>query len=419
MENTKRRRLSLVFTLLICVCAGLGYAWSVFQNPILGMFPSWGASGVSVAFTLQVALSALAPLLFGSFYSKWKTRNIITVGGLLLSVGLICVSFMNSLFMLYLFYGIFAGLGVGMIYTTSMTYAVLLFPEKRGLMSGIVAASYGSGAIIWAPAANLIISGSDVLFCFRLLGALFFVVIVVLSRFLMEAPSFATSSDTQPSKDSKIGSKGNRAKSTAPHVIDKTRADMIRMPVFYLTVGMITTGATAGLMLTSSASPILQSQVGFSASSAAALVGLFAVSNTLGRLFWGTIADKINIYFMTALLFVLLVFSMLSLALFPHLSGLFVAMMFLIYLCYGGITTIISPITADLFGMKNLTSNYGLMYVAYGIGGIVGPRIAATFQSISNSSFQGYTNSFFMAAVLCAVGLVLNFLIRGIIKKAK
>lgn len=412
MENSTKRYLSLVFTLLICVCAGLGYAWSVFQNPILEMFPDWGASGVSVAFTLQVALSALAPLVFGSFYSKWKTKNIITAGGLLLSVGLICVGFMNSLFMLYLFYGIFAGLGVGMIYTTLMTYAVRLFPEKRGFMSGIVAASYGSGAIIWAPAANRIISGFNVLFCFKLLGVLFFVVIVVLSRFLMEAPTFAAAPDTQNARN---GNADSRSETSAPR--DKTRADMIRMPVFYITVAMITTGATAGLMLTSSASPILQTQIGFSPAAAATLVGFFAVSNTLGRLFWGTVADKINIYLMSALLFVLLVAAMLILALFPQFSGLFVAMMFLVYLCYGGITTIISPITADLFGMKNLTSNYGLMYVAYGIGGIVGPRIAATFQAVFESPFQGYTNSFFLAAALCAVGLLFTFLIRGIIRK--
>lgn len=397
-----KKKLSLIFSLLICVCAGLGYAWSVFQNPIAEYFPEWNSGGISVAFTIQIALSAVAPLVFGGFFSQWKTKTIILVGGLLLSAGLIGTGFMNSLAMLYIFYGIFAGLGIGMIYTTLMTYAVRLFPEKKGLMSGIVAASYGSGAIIWAPVANMIISNYNVLFCYKVLGCLFFVVIAGLSFFLIEVPKVDSPT---PKTETAAGSK------------DKTRADMVRMPIFYITVTMITLGVTAGLMLTGYASPILQSQVGFSAQSAATIVGLLAISNSAGRLFWGNIADKISIYATTTLLFILQILAVLLMALLPSSVPVFVVMMFLVYLCYGGFATIIAPTAADLFGLKNLTSNYGLMYVAYGIAGIVGPRIAATFQTLFDNQFQAFTNSFYMAAALCFIGLMLNLLVMKIVKK--
>jgi len=406
-ETKIKKKISLLFSLLICVCAGLGYAWSVFQNPIAEYFPQWNSGGISIAFTIQIALSAVAPLVFGGFFSQWKTKTIILVGGLLLSAGLIGTSFMSSLMMLYLFYGVFSGLGIGMIYTTLMTYAVRLFPEKKGLMSGIVAASYGSGAIIWAPVANAIISSYSVLFCYRVLGCLFFAVIVGLSFFLIEVPKADIANSEQ---------KAEPALSSASSSRDKTRSDMVRMPIFYITVIMITLGVTAGLMLTGYASPILQSQVGFSPTNAATIVGLLAISNSGGRLFWGNVADKISIYVTTTLLFVLQISAILLMALLPSYTPVFVVMMFLVYLCYGGFATIIAPTAADLFGLKNLTSNYGLMYVAYGIAGIVGPRIAATFQSLFESQFQAFTNSFYLAAGLCFIGLMLNLLVMKMIK---
>jgi len=406
MKNVSRTKkiISLIFSLLICVCAGLGYTWSVFQNPIAEYFPDWNSGGISIAFTIQIALSAVAPLVFGGFFSQWKTKTIILAGGLLLSVGLIGTGFMNSLMMLYIFYGILAGLGIGMIYTTLMTYAVRLFPDKKGLMSGIVAASYGSGAIIWAPVANAIISNYNVLFCYKVLGCLFFAVIVGLSFFLIEIPQTST-----PAADAK----------TKQNSGDKTRADMVHMPIFYITVIMVTLGVTAGLMLTGYASPILQSQVGFSAQNAAAIVGLLAVSNSAGRLFWGNVADKISIYVTTSLLFILQISAILLMAVLPSYVPVFVIMMFLVYLCYGGFATIIAPTAADLFGLKNLTSNYGLMYVSYGIAGIVGPRIAATFQSLFDNQFQAFTSSFYMAAGLCSIGLILNLLVMKMVKKKK
>ena len=116
---SRRRWVCLCATLLICVCAGFGYAWSVLQNPIITRF-GWADSGVALAYTITVVCSTMAPLIFGSIIRRLSTRLCVLVGAILFGGGLFAAGFMQQLWQLYLFYGIISGLGVGFIYPSMM-----------------------------------------------------------------------------------------------------------------------------------------------------------------------------------------------------------------------------------------------------------------------------------------------------------
>lgn len=164
--------------MVICVCAGFGYAWSVLQTPIIARF-GWADSGVALAYTITVVCSTMAPLLFGGLIRRMSSRLCVAVGAVLFGAGLFAAGLMSQLWQLYLFYGVISGLGVGFIYPSMMAYVVRLFPDRSGMASGLGTAAYGSGAILWALTAAVLMEKVGLGSAFRVLGVLFAAVILL------------------------------------------------------------------------------------------------------------------------------------------------------------------------------------------------------------------------------------------------
>jgi len=387
-----KRWVYLIISMFICLCAGIGYAWSVFQNPIVSKF-GWDAAAVSITFTLQIITSTMTPMLTGKLLKNIKTRKVILMGGILLGACVFSTGYINSIVQLYLIYGIGSGAGIGLIYPSLMAYSVKLFPDKMGVSAGMLAASYGSGAIIWAPLAAGITSTHGVLAAFKVLGIIFLIVVCALSLFIGEIPKnyMAEANNAEAEYENNASS------------IDKTTREMVRTPVFYVVVLMFVFGISSGIMLMGHASPIIQSALKFTPAKAAAIVGLLAVFNTCGRLFWGWASDKCGRYAVIFTLFTVQSVAMFSLSL-VNSANMFIGLIFVVGLCYGGFATIIAPVTADLFGMKNLSSNYGFMYISYGIAGVVGPMMASWMSELNNGS---YLQAFVAASTFGVIGLAL------------
>lgn len=393
----KKRWISFIAALFVSVCAGFGYAWSVFQTPIVESF-GWDVADVSLTFTVTIVMSTMSPLFFGGFIKKLKTKHVILIGGIFVGTGLFFTSFITSVLTLYLAYGVLAGIGVGLIYPSLMSYSVMLFPDKKGLASGCMAAAYGSGAVIWAPVAANIIEKSTLGAAFRTLGLCFFIVIIIGSFFLKQIPEgFIEKIQT------KVSESQVKSQSVTKKVEDKTRWQMTKTLTFYIMIVTFTFGTTSGLMVIGQASPILQSTLAFTSAKAAIFVGILSLFNTLGRLFWGTISDKLGRFNVMICLFIIAGISMLSLTM-TVTPVLVIVAMALVASCYGAFSTVIAPCTADMFGTKNLTENYGLMYIVFGFASILGPRIAVTCKEMSGGS---YAIAFMVAASLSLIGLLL------------
>lgn len=379
--------------LLICVCAGFGYAWSVLQNPLAALH-GWAGGQVAPAFTMTVVFSTLAPLLFGTLIQRLPLRRVIAAGAVLYGLGIFASGFISALWQLYLFYGVCSGLGCGLIYPAMMSYVVRLFPERSGFASGLGAAAYGSGAVIWAPVSVSITGAFSISAAFRILGALFLAVILLCSLALAEPPA-------EPALRARPGGGSGEG--------GLRRREMVRTPLFTIMVACFTGGLTAGMVVISQASPILQETLSFSAAAAALWVSGFSACNMAGRFLWGGVSDKLGSRGTLACLFLLCAASMAVLALTGSRPAVLAAMG-LAASCYGGFAAVITPLTARVFGPRYLTENYGVMYVVYGLASLIGPNLAVGFRS---APAGGYTGAYVVAALLALLGLGLSRLIKS------
>ena len=387
----RTRWLCMVASLLVCICAGFGYAWSVLQTPIAQGY-GWPDSGVSLTYTIMVFCSSMAPLLFAPVIRWLKTRRCIMLGAILFGGGLVCTGLMGRLWQLYVFYGIIAGLGIGFIYPSMMAYVVRLFPERSGMASGLGTAAYGSGAIIWAPVAVSLTAAFSLSGAFRLLGAAFLIVVFLAALLLREPPEGFADLMSPRAADTPEGGAG-----------DLNRAQMVRTSAFYRMVIVFTFGLVAGVIVISQASPILQNAHGFTPARAALFVSVFAACNMAGRFLWGSLSDKVGIPSAVTAVFGLCVLSMLILAFVGNTIVAIVAMG-VAASCYGGLASVLTPLTAKTFGRRYITENYGVMYIVFGLASFIGPMLAVQFRNMSGGSYSG---AFLTAAVLAAAGLAL------------
>lgn len=393
MDFQGRRWKCMVAAMLLALFSGIGYAWSVFQKPLMEGF-SWELNVISLTYTIQIMISTIAPIFLGKFQKTLGIGNYLRVGIGIYVIGLAATMFTSSISYLYLVYGIVVGIGIAMLYPSLMAYSTSLFPDKTGMASGLLACSYGSGAILWAPIATTFMQRFGVLSSFGLLAGIFAVVMIPLSFLIKTVPA-----DFSPLP--KEGKKVKKMNSNPTSAVDYTWKEMLKTSRYYILVVALTLGATAGLMITGHAATMLQETLSFSAEKAALYVGLISIFNALGRLTFGTISDYFGRYRIMMLLFAVICGSMVLLTM--SNGTVFVVELLAISACYGGFTSMFSPVCADNFGIKNLAVNYAFLYVAYGLAGAIGPQLAAGIRTASG----GYNLAFLTVAGMSVVGFLL------------
>ena len=389
MDFEQKRWRYMMGAMLLALCSGIGYTWSVFQKPLMENF-DWGLKTISLTFTIQVMVSTIAPIFLGKYQKTLGVENYIRVGLSVYILGLIATMFTPSISYLYMVYGIIVGVGIAMLYPCLITYSTSLFPERTGMASGMLACAYGSGAVLWAPIAMFFMKRYGVLSVFGILAAIFAIVMIPTSFLIKEVPE-------------DFRQKVSQGQEKKHHLVtvDYTWQEMLKTSRYYILVLALTLAATAGLMITGHASSMLQEMQQVTAEQAAFIVGLFSVFNALGRLFFGYISDRVGRYEIMLLLFVIIGGSMLLLT--KSMGPMFIILLMAISACYGGFTSMFSPICADNFGLKNLSVNYGFLYIAYGLAGIIGPQLAARVRVMSG----GYNMAFLVVAGMSVVGFML------------
>ncbi|MGI6084642.1 MAG: OFA family MFS transporter [Acetivibrionales bacterium] len=393
MISEKKRWTMLVANVIINICVGVGYAWSVFQTPLIDIF-GWSTAEASLAFTLIMGVSAIPMPFVGKLQEYIKPRAIILAGGLLYGICVFLTGYAKSLTALYLSFGILAGLGQGTVYSTGISNMIKLFPDKRGLCSGLLAAGMGSGAVIIAPVAANLINKFGVQDTFKILGVCFTIIICALSALIATAPENFKPEGWNP----------ENKKTNSLDIADKNWRQMLKDPRFYLIAGMFTAGTISGMMIIGHASPLFQETIKVSPQTAAILVGFLSMCNTSGRILWGLISDKIGRFNTILILYIIIGISMFGLAINLG-STAFIIFMMVVGLCYGGFMSLIASLTADSFGPKNLAINFGIMFNAYGLASFIGPRLGAVIQQANNGSFA---QAFYFSVFICIAGMILT-----------
>jgi OFA family oxalate/formate antiporter-like MFS transporter len=387
-----KRWIMLIANIIINVCIGAGYAWSVFQTPLIEKF-GWTPVEASLAFTLIMGVSAIPMPFVGKLREFVQPRMLMFFGGLLYVICMFLTGYVQSLMWLYLSFGVGCGLGQGIIYSAGTTNMVKLFPDKRGLCSGLLAAGMGSGAIIIAPTAAALISRYGVLDTFKILGIIFAILICGLSTLIATAPENFRPKGWTPSVNF-----------NNLNITEKNWVAMFHDPLFYIIAGIFAAGTISGMMIIGHASPLFQTTIKVTPQTAAMLVGFLSLFNTSGRIFWGSLSDKIGRFKTVLILFLVVGLSMFGLAVNPG-DSIFVVLMMGIGLCYGGFMALIASLTADSFGVKHLPINFGIMFLAYGIASFIGPRLAAVVQQANNGD---YSKAFLVTSAISIFGIILT-----------
>ncbi len=394
MPAEKGRWILVALGLVINLCLGTIYSWSVFVNPLTEYFAgSLGqqvtASEILMPFSVFLAFFAIAMPLTGRYIDTIGPRNVTIIGGVLTGLGWLLASTVTSVWMLYLVYGVIGGIGVGIAYGVPVAVAARWFPDRRGMAVGLAVLGFGFSAFITANLAGYLISATGVMTTFRILGVAFLVLIILLALPLRFPPAGWRPAGwtPPPPKAGEI-------------TCECDRGAMVRTSAFYGLWICFFIGCLAGLMAISIAKPV-GTDLGVEAGLATVLVGFFAVFNGGGRPVFGALTDRINPRNTTLISFALIAFASLLMWLAPA-EATYVLAFAILWGCLGGWLALAPAATGSYFGTCDYPRCYGVVFLAYGAGAIAGPQLAGFIKTTTGS----YAGVFPWVLGLAVTGIV-------------
>jgi len=377
------------------VALGTIYSWSVFRLPLENLF-HWSAFESGLPFTVFLALFGLTMPLAGRFMGTVGPKKTALVGASLVGLGWILARFAiytpQPLIFMLLFYGVLGGIGVGLVYGVPIAVSSKWIPERKGLATGITIFGLGLSPVMTAIVASYLIQTIGVMETFLYLGLAFAVLLIALSLPLKFPPA-----DWKPPVSM-------TAKSIVPYG-DSTTSQMVKTRTF---AGLWLTyvfGTTGGFIAISLAAKFACEICGLAPAVAATITAGFAVFNGAGRPVFGYLCDKFAPRVIAMLSFGLIFVASLT-AIGATNLPLFLISFALLWFTFGGWLAIAPAVTSTFFGLRNLGSNYGIVFTAYGVGAIVGPVASSYIYSTTHS----YTPAFLTTAIFALIGIAVAFL---------
>jgi len=426
------RWIVVVGAVLIQLCLGAIYAWSVFTNMITIPLDEGGLYGFSAkqaawVFSAGLATFAVVMVAAGRMQAKIGPRPIAMAGGIVLGIGYMLGGLFGSTFVSQLIcIGIIGGAGIGLAYVIPIAVGVKWFPDKKGMISGLAVAGFGFGATIWVKMAGSWFGGllnttnvlglPGVQSVFFIYGIVFLVLVMIGSLVMVNPPEGYKPEGWEPPPPAVDGK--------ATGSVNMETSQMLKTPQFYSLWLMFFGSALAGLMVIYCIRlfgiDALQSS---GAVSSAALAGTvagtamawYAILNGLGRIVWGTISDKLGAKHSLMLMCLLQgIIMFLFFKMGASTIGLIVGAC-IIGFNFGGNFALFPVATADYFGNKNVGHNYGWVFLAYGVAGIAGPQVAGYFKdNAGGAGVDAWITPFIIAGCACIGAALIALLLKPV-----
>ena len=396
MEKTANRALILLAGMIVMLCSGAVYIWGVFQGSLVQMF-SWTQASTAFTFSLTLGIFGLGTMIGGRIVDKFGPREVTAVGGLLIGGGVYLASLVTAdrIWLLWLSYGAMMGFGVGMIYTPIIACLSKWYPDKKGMITGLVVGALGAGGLVFTPAAKSWVSSYGVLDTFAIMGVVFGLLVVGASLFLKNPPE-----DYKPA-----GWVPPAAGSAAATPRNYTPAAMLSTPQFYALAVVLLIGTMSGLMVIPFGK-ILAAQAGLSDTVATMAIMLISIGNAAGRFIWGSVSDKLG---RLKTIMIILSISGVTMIFLNQLTGVISLVgIGIVAFCYGGVLGTMPATTADYFGTKNLGANYGVLLLAFSASAIGAPILAGMVKDATG----GFSAAFLIGGVSCLAALAIAFFIK-------
>ncbi|MFA5323394.1 MAG: OFA family MFS transporter [Smithella sp.] len=432
-EKVMNRWYVVIGAVLIQLCLGAIYAWSVFTPKLTMPLADGGMYGFSATqaawiFSVGLLVFSVVMIISGRMITKTGPRKLACLGGIILGIGYILGGlFGHSLFTQLIFIGIIGGAGIGLAYVVPIAVGVKWFPDKKGMVTGLAVAGFGFGATIWVKSAdswfgllnNLnFFNLGGVQSVFLLYGIIFLIAVILGSIVMIDPPEGYVPEGWTPPKPVASGAASNSG-SSALGMTNFESGEMLKTPQFYMTWITFLFSAIAGLMVIYCIKLFGIDALkagGMTVASASAAAGtamaLYAIFNGLGRIVWGTVSDKLG---RKTSIFLMCLFQGIIMLLFYKMGS--TALMLTIGACiigfnFGGNFALFPAITADYFGNKNVGLNYGFIFVSYGIAGVIGPQIAGYFKDAAKGGGDPsiWITPFIIAGVACLLGAAITLI---------
>ncbi|MCK5686787.1 OFA family MFS transporter [bacterium] len=385
--------------IMMMLCIGNVYSWSVFAKPLQKLF-KYTPAQTTLAFQLSIVIFTIAMVFAGRWQDKVGPKPVAIFSGVMMGAGFILMKFFgHTQAGMIVCFSVIVGIGMGAGYVTPLATALKWYPDKRGLMSGLVVMGMGAGSIFGGMGGPILIAKYGVMNTFAVFGAVFGLIIVACGAILKNPPEgYVPPTSENLKKDT--------SKKAPVCTYDYSAKEMLCTVQFYLIWLVFLIGTGGGLMVISQASNFGTDIVGLTAVLAGSVITILGVFNGLGRPACGSLSDKIgrkNVIFvafgiqLVALLLVL-----------PNASSywIYAIGVSLMGFSYGGFLGTMPSITADYFGIKNVGLNYAWIYTGWGAAGYFGPQVANIFIKGSNVPAV-WNKAFYFIAGVCVIGMIL------------
>ncbi len=395
-EKVTNRWVMVVAALVMQLCLGVLYSYSVFRGPLS---KELGYTVQQTGYPLMASFFffAVGMIIAGRWQDKAGPKKVAIFGGILLGVGALLAGVLyKTVGGLVFAYGILGGLGVGFAYVTPIATCIKWFPDMRGTITGLAVFGFGAGTLIFGPLISKLVASTGIANTFYVVGVIM-LIFVCGSGAVYKVP---------PAGYKPAGWNPPAASSATVTKVDWSPNEMMGNAQFYILWLIYFFGAAAGLMIIGQAVPIGVQVAKLDAATAAGGLGTMALLNGLGRLVHGSISDKLGRKNTVILLFAEYLVAFLILL--PN-SDSFTK--WLVGICivgfsYGGYLALMPSITADYFGTKSLGTNYGYLFTAWGIAGVGGPFMIDWIKA----STGAFTNAMYYISAACVAGIVLVFI---------
>ena len=379
------------------ISIGSVYAWSVLTRPIMADM-GFTLSQTTWTFSLAILMLGLSAGFLGSFAEKIGPKKSGLLAMLFWVTGLLGTAYalsIHNLTLLYLFYGIIGGIGLGIGYITPVSTLVKYFPNRPGFATGLAIMGFGFASLIAGPLMQFLVAQFGLVNNFIILGVIYLVIMGASSLYL-KAPQQKHSTRTTKDKSTMyVHTHGMLANDAM-----KTWQFGALWWVFFINI-------TCGIGLLSLASPMAQEAIGMTPTAAASLVGIIGIFNGGGRIAWSTISDYLGRAQTYILFFIIQIIAFYVLAE-TNNALTFQVLILLIITCYGGGFSCMPAYLADLYGIRQLSTIHGRILTAWGLAGITGPMLVSYFHEAG----YGYTTALECFAAL----FVLNTIIAIVLK---
>jgi len=387
--------------LVINLCLGAVYSWSVFVGPLTDYFSlqlgqTVTTNDVLMPYSVILAVFAVTMALTGRYVETHGPRKITIAGCILTGLGWLLASTASSTLLLSVLFGVIGGIGIGIAYGATVAVAARWFPDRRGLAVGLTVFGVGFSAFITANLAGYLIAAYGVMSTFRIFGIGIIMVTVPLALPLAFPPEgWRPAGWNLPV----AGEGGDVA-------CECNRSEMVKTPAFYGLWTCYFIGCIAGLMAVSISKPVGTDLLQIETGLATFLVGFFAIFNGSGRLVFGVLTDRLNPRNTAMLTFALIALASLAMWQVPVLRMYTIAFAVL-WGCLGGWLAIAPTATASYFGTSDYPRCYGLVFLAFGAGAIAGPQLAGFIRTTTGT----YLGVFPWVFVMAIIGFLIAFIL--------